>query len=297
MNTFETDNFSRDYKELLAWICDAGNEVSPRGLPTFEIENAVIRITDPSTTQPIGQNRGYSPGILAAEMLQWLSGTSDLVQLNAVSKDRFLNYSDDGVVLYGAYGPRAYATLNRAARILKKDPDSRQAVAVLWDGREVDETKDLPCTLSWGFRLRDGKLKMTTTMRSNDAWRGMAYDLTCMTRIGSAMAWALGVEFDEYTHVAYSLHVYHSDHDAISALTPVDSNAQQPPMLDGGEVSDIDRWLYMRLQALSALDGPHPDLPESFAWYAEKLKGTPRGARMCVRCRYFVDDLKYCACL
>lgn len=302
-HVFRTDNLARDYISIVEHIKSEGAQVSPRGMLTYEIENAVIHLTDPRNALPVGIGRKYSRGILSAELMQWLSGTSDLQQLKSVSKGNFLNYSDDGKRLYGAYGPRAYATLDRAVRMLQEDPDSRQAIAVLWRGTEADATKDLPCTLSWGFRIRNGQLHMTTTMRSNDIWRGTTYDVTCMTRIGSIVAWALDVEFTDYYHLAHSLHFYDSDVAAFNALTPGGQEGQ-PPLLsdfldeDIQSIREIDltkaapyaRWAYARdVLAVDAMDGID-EMPRSFEWFTTPLRATSRHRHFCSTCRYWLPQ-------
>lgn len=301
---FETDDLGRDYVKLIDRICAQGEKSSPRGQPTFEVENAVIHLTDPRNSLPVGHGRKFSRGILSAELMQWLSGTSDLRQLRAVSKNGFLNYSDDGHRLYGAYGPRAYSTLARAVRKLAEDPDTRQAVAVLWSGQEADTTKDLPCTLSWGFRIRGGELHMTTSMRSSDIWRGITYDVTCMTRIGSLVAWSLGLELTDYYHLAYSLHAYESDLDAISELSEGKGDKHgQPPMLSDylddyaatdERAADADtpekKWMYVRDHlAIDAMNGEDP-MPVGFEWYTAALRGTARNRVFCDKCRYWLDS-------
>lgn len=303
---FETEDLGADYHTLVSAIIKEGHEISPRGLDTHEIENAVIHLKNPRNSLPVGWGRKYSRGILSAELMQWLSGTSDLSQLRAVSKNGFLNYSDDGVRLYGAYGPRAYATLERAVRLLQEDPNSRQAIAVLWGSTEADHTKDLPCTMNWGFRIRNGELHMTTTMRSSDVWRGITYDVTCMTRIGSLVAWALGVEFTDYYHLAHSLHFYATDTDAYRKLTRNGDMHGQPPLLSdfldediaefyGVDMSlkkntPVDRWKYARdVIAIDTMDGQDP-LPRSFEWFATPLRATPRYRHFCDSCRYWLPQ-------
>ena len=71
-----------------------------------------------------------------------------------------------------------------------------------------DATKDTPCTLSLQFLLRDGRLNLTTTMRSNDVWTGVPYDMFSFCSMQVMMAMTLGVGVGTYTHQAGSLHIY-----------------------------------------------------------------------------------------
>jgi thymidylate synthase len=78
---------------------------------------------------------------------------------------------------------------------LRDDPDTRQAVVIIhnpiydWSTR----SKDLPCTLAFQFLLRDKKLDMIATMRSQDAWWGFVYDTGEFQWFQEIMAGWLGV--------------------------------------------------------------------------------------------------------
>jgi len=89
----------------------------------------------------------------------------------------------DGGVLRGAYGPRIRRwrgrvdQLDHVRRLLRRDPDSRQAVIQVYDPvKDTRGYRDVPCTVSYRFFLRSGRLRMHTTMRSNDVWLGLPYD-------------------------------------------------------------------------------------------------------------------------
>lgn len=298
----ELPDMTEGYLGLIDLIQTEGTRTSPRGQATIEIEDAVVVLADPRQAAPIGLGRKYSTRIMAAETMQWLSGLSDLTQLNWASKGKFSNYADDSV-LYGAYGPRAASGLSRAVRLLAADQDSRQAVVSIWSTRERDATKDLPCTLSWGFRIRNGKLNMSTTMRSWDVFTGVTYDLPAMTRIQSAVAWALGVEAGTYTHFAHSLHVYERDLPACAELKVGGDDREQPPMLSDG----LDEWILDRMefpaQPKDSMERFHfllhqatnivrqyawPTAP-GFQWYRDALAGTAISREYCVICGYCTD--------
>lgn len=267
-----------------------------------EVEDAIIIVDDIKETLPRRIGRGLSYKILAGETMQWMAGVSDLAQLSWASKKRFLNYSDDGTRLYGPYGPRACRGLARAVDVLSKDPDSRQAVVSLWNNDESSTTKDLPCTLSWGFRIRNGKLNMSTVMRSWDAWTGVTYDLPAMTRIQSGVAWALGVETGTYRHTAHSLHVYSRDEEAIANLeVGRDDNGPQPLVSDGIDewlvehgrdpvsMTPQERWAFVVACARQAMSGAE-DLPPFFAWHSKRLVGSDRYPHFCETCRYYLPS-------
>lgn len=74
---------------------------------------------------------------------------------------------------------------------------------------------DVPCTLSLQFLIRKGHLSLIANMRSNDAWRGLPYDVWCFTRIQTIIAAMLGVPVGLYVHQAGSMHIYENDYNKI----------------------------------------------------------------------------------
>ena len=69
-------------------------------------------------------------------------------------------------------------------------------------------TKDLPCTISLQYLIREGALHCIVYMRSNDLWLGFPYDVFCFTAFQTKLAMELGVKLGTYTHIAGSLHLY-----------------------------------------------------------------------------------------
>lgn len=110
----------------------------------------------------------------------------------------------------GAYGPHVVMQLPYVLQKLQEDPDTRQAIISLWQPRPR-ASKDIPCTISLQFILRNDQLHMVATMRSNDAWLGMPYDIFNFTQIQNYVAALLDVGMGEYHHVVGSLHLYERD--------------------------------------------------------------------------------------
>jgi thymidylate synthase len=134
--------------------------------------------------------------------------------------ERLRRYADSGV-LRGAYGPRLRRwdgrvdQLHRVVEILRGDPQSRRAVIQLHDpARDAPEHRDVPCTLRCCFWLRAGRLDMLTSMRSQDAWTGLPYDLFVFTIVHELVAGWLDAELGDYRHHVGSLHLYDSDLDS-----------------------------------------------------------------------------------
>lgn len=169
----------------------------------------------PSANFLLDEERALDPCYACAELIWYLSRSSDTMMMEAYAPN-YARYSDG----YGAYGARLKNhgddQLDAVIGVLKRSPNSRQAIMSLWHPNDVGialegEKTDLPCTLSLQFLLREGRLHLITTMRSNDVWLGLPYDIFCFTCIQLMIAQHLDVQHGYYYHNVGSLHLYDRD--------------------------------------------------------------------------------------
>lgn len=174
-------DFSRTWLETINDILVNGDEVSPRGMLTKEIPQRTIAV---DMRKPILRvpERGLSYRFMAAEAFWILSG-DDRVETISPYNSRIKDFSDDGERFFGAYGPKIVAQLPYVVEKLLIDQDSRQAGLTIW--RECPpKTKDVPCTVSVFFNIRNGKLNVYDFMRSSDVWLGVPYDVFNFSMLG-----------------------------------------------------------------------------------------------------------------
>lgn len=290
------------YIDLIDFVENEGELVSPRGMQTKEVRNATIILTDPTQAIPMGVGRKLNMKIGAVETTQLIAGVSSGMQLNLVSNNGFENYMNDGRLL-GAYGPRLHNQLENVIRMISRDQDTRQAAALVWRGDETDlalsGNKDVPCTVALSWNVRNGKLNASTVMRSNDVWLGVAYDFWMFTRLQLTLAWALGLEVGDYRHHAVSLHIYERDWGKVESLevTPDDPTLPDgyrgaPPLSKPvSEEIAIERWRSARSAATDVVLGnrPHAEF-DGAQWYFDTLKEHAAGGIFCQHCRYFFND-------
>jgi thymidylate synthase len=258
------------YVDIVQWVLENGKEVSPRGMKTREIEDAVIFIDDALNTLPLGVNRGTVPGIAAVEALQLLAGVSVPNLVTAIGP-QFANYAEDNGLFHGAYGLRTNGQYETIIERIKNDPDTRQAVVTIW-APQLDlqpEKRDYPCTILHQFRVRDGKLNMSVYMRSNDVWLGAAYDWFQFTRVQIAMASVLGIEPGMYAHHVGSLHIYEQNYDAAEKLEYA-SSYTNVPTITGGAWSDVAS------SALNCIEAVHDTaalerLDDNERWFTDSM--------------------------
>lgn len=189
-------------------------ESSRDGAVVGEFLNAVTIIEDPTRNIITSTDRKMPMRYAVGELLWYLSGSNRLSDITKFSKV-WERMSDDGETVNSAYGHRilyqfGFNQLEYVVNALIANPNSRQAVIHIKDPQDYTEhpTKDVPCTVCLQFFIRDGKLHMTTYMRSNDVWTGFPYDVFSFTCIQILVAFCLHIDIGTYTHIAGSLHMY-----------------------------------------------------------------------------------------
>lgn len=159
---------------LLGRVTQKGIMSSPRGMAIKELLGSQVQV---NMQRPVVlvKERKLSYKFMAGEAWWILSGKNDVPSISRYCK-RIADFSDDGEIFFGAYGPKISEQRNYVIRKLEEDPDSRQAVISIWR-ENPPETRDVPCTISVQWLIRDGFLHCIDTMRSNDVWLGFPYDV------------------------------------------------------------------------------------------------------------------------
>lgn len=216
---FHGEHLREIYERICSYTVHCGSLTSPRGMRTREILFPTIVIENPSDCLPLGVGRKPSAKIAAVEAVQLCGAFSDPDLMVAASRE-FEKYQEPEGYFHGAYGNRIGRQLYSVVDKLKRDPDSRQAVITLWDQRRdnLEGKRDYPCTVSFQFLIRNNRLVMSTNMRSNDVWLGLAYDLFQFGQLQWTAANMLGVEAGPLIHRPVSLHAYERNWEQIDGL-------------------------------------------------------------------------------
>lgn len=189
---------------------------------TAEILHAMIAIDDPIQRWVVGRVPPLNPAFALAEVVWIMTGRRDARFLTFFFRE-FKKFVGNARNPPGAYGHRlrkhlGVDQLTRAYQALRAKPHSRQAVLQIWDakidlpkrsGREA--SGDIPCNVLSMLKIRSGALEWMQIMRSNDAFRGLPYNLVQFTTLQEIVAGWLGVKVGGYHHVSDSLHVYEAD--------------------------------------------------------------------------------------
>lgn len=255
----EGRNFDEIYHLLLSDLLKFPQfECSPRGSKIKENLAVTLVLDDPRARITRSKERKANYAFASAEFLWYWRGQRDLETMTAYMK-RMSDFSDDGKTLNSAYGfrLRKHIVFNdphgmgrngetqweNTIQTFIKDPDSRRAVMIInlpEDQRlaNVPGSKDVPCTLSLQFFIRDGKLDLHAHMRSNDVMWGLTYDLFSFTLLQECMMLELqrrspsmfgSLKLGKYYHTAGSMHLYERH---FEDATKIVNELRDPKILD-----------------------------------------------------------------
>lgn len=237
------DLLKKTFKEIL----DNGTEAHPTKGKTKELSGVLLKLTDPLGRLSRTEGKGTIFSCLG-ELLWYLSGSNKLDQIEYYIQN-YSKYSDDGKTIFGAYGPKLFGAEGQIPSIilaLQRQSSTRKAVVQLFSSSDIKaQHKDIPCTCTLQFLIRGGKLSLYTTMRSNDAFRGLPHDIFAFTMLQELVARKLELPIGEYGHYATSLHIYIDDLDKIEGFQNEgwQEKVSMPPMPNGDQTNNVLRLL------------------------------------------------------
>jgi thymidylate synthase len=220
------DTFARVYTEAISMCYNSPTFVtSPRGLKIKELVNQTLVLEDPTSNLFKSAFRSPDLRYLAGELIWYLAGQNNLDYILEFSKF-WKNIANEDNTVNSAYGHLLFAEeqIRWPLDSLKKDKDSRQAIFHINQPKhQRDGIKDFPCTLFGQFMIRNDELHLFVTMRSNDFWFGLTYDLPFFTILQQSMLMELQKTYPElklgkYVHTAMSLHIYEKDFKAVESF-------------------------------------------------------------------------------
>jgi len=239
------DSFTSAYVDLLKTVYTTPEyESFPRNLKIRECLGLGFKITNPMNRLPYVRKRNFSIAYAIAETLWYISGNNSTEWISAYA-DFWNNISDDGKTANSAYGSRIFKP-HHYQRIgvdrewtqwdyvkneLKQDRDSRRAIIhIRMPQDSMLANKDVPCTLTLQYMIRDDKLHQIVSMRSSDLILGIAYDVPAFMFFQEMLAYELDVGLGSYEHISNSMHVYERDFALIEEILADNNDAYQLPV-------------------------------------------------------------------
>jgi thymidylate synthase len=245
MIVVEAESADSAWRELFEHFRTSSRVQESRDQQTRELLHVATTIRDPR--QRLVFSRPVNPAFAVAEVI-WILAGFDSVSFLAFWNPRLRRFSDDGLRMHGAYGPRLGSNpklegeaeeklrpaaaarpfrdqLKMAAEALAHTRHSRQVVLQIWDASRdmpnpAPRSKDVPCNLISHLMVREDRLHWLQVMRSNDFIWGFPYNMVQFSTIQEIIAGWLGLNVGPYVHISDSLHVYKRHWDALDKQLP-----------------------------------------------------------------------------
>jgi len=219
---------------LLEDLTAFGMKSAPRGHKVVEANVATLDI-DPLHPIMNFADRKFNYKYFAGELAWYLSKDNSIDFINNFSTfwagltDNGKINSNYGTILLDEHPSTASSTrggnqLEWVYNSLKKDKDSRQAVAFLnCPYYQYDGNRDFVCTMYLNFWIRHDRLDMKVQMRSNDIFFGLSYDAPWFSLVHQSMYLQLKKIYPElkigmYYHCADNIHYYERHFDLVDKI-------------------------------------------------------------------------------
>jgi thymidylate synthase len=226
-----------------------------RNGPALTFEGTfIISYLRPNERVLFHPGRDANPIFHLLESVWMLAGRNDVAFLEQFNS-RIGQYSDDGVTFNAAYGYRwrrhfGFDQLKAVIELLKKDPNTRQAVIQMWDATDlIKTTKDKACNTQIVFEARHGRLNVTVFNRSNDIWWGACgANAVHFSVLQEFIATSAGLTVGLYRQVSSNMHLYTELYDAQRYV-------EQPP-----SARDFDYYWLGQVTPRALMSYPDPEL-------------------------------------
>lgn len=256
--------------------------------------------------------RDANPFFHLFESLWMLGGRNDLPLVAQFNK-QMKAYSDDGGETQpAAYGWRwrnhfEYDQLDCVVEELSRDHKTRRAVLTMWDPitdqqAVAEGSSDVPCNTQCYFTIRNSRLDMGVSCRSNDLlWGAHGANLVHFSILLEYIAARVGVQVGELLQFSWNYHLYDNvlRHpakaviDSLIAREGYQKGVPNTPIFEASTMEEWERGLPLFLEALKPDVDPGvlPIIRHKFlagtampmwrAWRAHKAKDYPKALEMC----------------
>lgn len=214
---------------------------------TRELIATRTTVENPRNRLIFSQSRRFRLDYAIAQFIWTLSNSDQLAPIGFYNTTGNC-FSDDGVTVRSAIGPRLFSSpegnqFGCVIRKLRSDPSTRRAMIQIYLPSDLLlPTKDVSCTGSIHFFARQGHLNAIAHMRSQSALMVLPYDLFLLTMLHEFAAISVGMELGSYWHVCNSAHIYD---DELSLAMALVSEAPMPrpsmPEMPASSVHEVDR--------------------------------------------------------
>jgi thymidylate synthase len=258
-----------DYDDALKLILDKGAKKTNRtGVATRAIFCMQSRYQI-NEYFPIATGRKLKPEAIFAELLWFLSGSSNNEDLKKLGANFWTPWVDENFEkkhnfvpgsfgpLYGfqlrnfggsynkgikgeGYGHKGVDQLKYVLDLLKNSPDSRRILWSLWNPQQMHQMRLPPCHYSFQFYVEDDKLSGVLTQRSCDFPVGVPFNIAFYSALIYMVAQQTGFKPHEFIHWTADSHIYEDQIPAVKEY--LDRDKPDSPKLKLKKADDIDSY-------------------------------------------------------
>jgi len=200
-----------------------------RGMKILEIDDCWLILKNPLRYYCDLKSRDMSRKYMRGEMDWYESGSLFVKDIEKFSSF-WSNLADPNGTVNSNYGwltkvekHNGISQFEWCIKRLKEDKYTRQAIMNYNQPKHKYEgVKDLVCTISQQFIMRNEKLDSIVLMRSNDLIYGLTYDIIWFCGLLENLCDILDIEVGRYHHYAASLHVYERHFDMLEKMASED---------------------------------------------------------------------------
>jgi len=323
MTQEQTGFLNHDFRTALFQLVEYGTTSAPRGSETKEILNYNITLRSPRNRVITFPERKTSTKYLLGELCWYLGGDNTIEGIlpyskfwtNIVNSGEYDGYPKD--TINSNYGNRLFGHAHIDAfadregpfnqwtetiSLLRRDKDTRQAIMNIHvPGDRHFGNKDVPCTLTLQWFIRENKLHLVVNMRSNDIIRGFTNDVFQFTMLQEIMLVNLReyypeLELGHYYHNAGSMHLYDLHYEMADKII-ANPNAYDLEMIPmdrfDAEIQEallgVERVWREHGFPEDAMDAEEPEDFDHDAFHAHYSKLTPYWQTL-VKAMFFKDE-------
>jgi hypothetical protein len=296
MLTLRVRNVNQAYLYATGYLRACGEAHGSRAGDVIEYPEPVCTVYErPCERVLFDAGRDANPFFHFMEALGYLAGSVD-VEWYAHFNKRMREYSDDGKTLPASYGYRwlkyfDFDQLEAVADMLRVCPEQRRAVVAMHDPADLvawRRTKDQPCNTHLYFKIRHGRLDMTSCCRSNDLlWGAYGANAVHLSMAHELVAARVGVQVGRWWQQSDSLHVYldvwRSTPEPVPGPCPYVLGHVKPlPLFEepGALEEDLDWFIHWRdfpqVPSLRNAAVRSVGVPMLYAWEAHREKRPQR---------------------
>lgn len=234
----QTGYLNHDFRTCLGQLMMFGMEACPRDTKTRELLNYNITLRSARNRIITFKERNVNTKYMLGEFIWYLSGSNDPAGILPYSKfwdnlrndenrpgysagsinsnygNRIFGFSDVPAFLRNQDSGEPHDQWADTIDLLTRDKDTRQAIMNIHVPSDRHEgNRDICCTLTMQFLIRENALHLIVNMRSQDIILGFTNDVFQFTMLQECMQVQLKeaypkLELGHYFHNSGSMHVY-----------------------------------------------------------------------------------------